>query len=492
MLSLCMIVRDNEAIIRDCLMSIRPWVDEMIVVDTGSNDATPNIAAELGAHVHHFPWCDDFSAARNESIRHAQGDWLFWMDSDDTITPECGRQLRELAHGPHEEAVLGYTMQVRCPGEGPNDWTVVDHVKLFRNHPEIRFEFCIHEQLLPSIRRLGGSVGWTDLYVTHSGSDPTPAARRRKCERDLRILQKEIQQRPNHPFALFNFGMTYADMGRHEEAVDAFARCLAHSTPDESHLRKAYALYAGSLCSLQRAAAAVALCQQGLELWRQDPELHFRRAVALHQEGRNEEAISEYRLALQPPESREFSSIDPSITGHKAWHNLGVVYRDMGQVDRAEICFREALRLCSTFLPSQLALADGLIERGKWQSAAVTINQFDDVVAAQSRRLRMACRRGDKPLAEEMVSQYVAEGPSPDWAESYREYLFTFGEPQEVIHEFRAIAEQEPENASVRRNLGVLCQMMGELDEARRWFVASLDLRPDAEQTLAQLNGLDS
>ncbi len=90
-----MIVRDSALTLRPCLESIRPWVDEMVVVDTGSIDETPRIVDELGGRLFHFPWCDDFSAARNESLRHAQGDWLFWMDSDDTIPADCGRKLRD-------------------------------------------------------------------------------------------------------------------------------------------------------------------------------------------------------------------------------------------------------------------------------------------------------------------------------------------------------------------------------------------------------------
>jgi glycosyltransferase involved in cell wall biosynthesis len=72
-LSLCMIVRDNARTIRPALESIRPWVDEMVVVDTGSTDDTPRIVAELGARVFHFTWIDHFAAARNESLRHARG-----------------------------------------------------------------------------------------------------------------------------------------------------------------------------------------------------------------------------------------------------------------------------------------------------------------------------------------------------------------------------------------------------------------------------------
>lgn len=128
-----MIVRDNARTIGAALESARPWIDELIVVDTGSLDETRAICRNPGAQVQFFPWIDDFAAARNESLRHAQGSWFFWMDSDDTLPAECGRQLRELALAPNPDNVLGFVMQVHCPGpEGTDggDMTVVDHVKL--------------------------------------------------------------------------------------------------------------------------------------------------------------------------------------------------------------------------------------------------------------------------------------------------------------------------------------------------------------------------
>src|SRR4029434_8627847 len=118
-----------------CLTSIRPWVNEIVVVDTGSKDKTPEICRRFGARLFEFPWCDSFSAARNESLKHARGEWVFWMDSDDTFPAECGPKLRELVLGTHDPEVLGYIMQVHCPGGGPDgqhDITVVDHLKLFR------------------------------------------------------------------------------------------------------------------------------------------------------------------------------------------------------------------------------------------------------------------------------------------------------------------------------------------------------------------------
>jgi len=161
-LSLCMIVRDAAGTLNACLESVRPWVDEMIVVDTGSDDDSPQIAGSFGAKVFHFPWSNDFAAARNESLRHACGRWIFWMDADDTIDRDSGRKLCELACEDAADELLGYVMQVHCPGpdgQADADVTVVDHVKMFRNRPDLRFEGRIHEQILPSIRRGRGRGG---------------------------------------------------------------------------------------------------------------------------------------------------------------------------------------------------------------------------------------------------------------------------------------------------------------------------------------------
>jgi glycosyltransferase involved in cell wall biosynthesis len=197
------------------LESIRGAVEDIVVVDTGSTDETPAIARRLGARVFPFRWCDSFAAARNESLRHARGKWIFWMDSDDTIDPANARKLRGLIRQADNQRLLGYVVSVHCPGASDEaDVTVVQHVKLFRNFPQLRFEGRIHEQIIPAIRALGGDIGWTDLFVVHSGYDHSPEAQRRKLERDLRLLHLELDERPDHPFTLFNLAMTYTDAGR--------------------------------------------------------------------------------------------------------------------------------------------------------------------------------------------------------------------------------------------------------------------------------------
>lgn len=346
-LSLCMIVRNNESTIRPCLESIRPWVDEMIIVDTGSSDGTPALCRELGAIVHHWAWRDDFAAARNESLRYATGDWIFWMDSDDTIPPDCGHKLRVLADADHPPEVLGYVMQVHCPAtpaDGPRDVTIVDHIKLIRNRPDLRFEHRIHEQILPAIRRAGGEVRFTDTYVVHSGSDQTVEGQRRKLERDFRLLNLDLSERPDHPFVLFNLGMTHADCEQFAEAEQALRRCLTVSRPEESHVRKAYALLINVFYQQQRFPEAHEICQQARGLFPHDKELRFRQGMVEHQMGLLEEAILSYRAVIETPAERHFTSVDAALTGYKARHNLAIVYEDRQQFDLAEQQWRLILK----------------------------------------------------------------------------------------------------------------------------------------------------
>ena len=351
-LSLCMIVRDNQEIIEECLLSIRPWVDEMIVVDTGSTDRTAELAAALGAGVSRFSWIDDFSAARNESLKRARGEWLFWMDSDDVIDEQNGRRLKAVAEAAHAPSTLGHVMQVHCPGPGgaaAGDLTVVDHVKLFRNRPDLRFEGRIHEQILPAIRRAGGDVAWTDIYVEHKHGAVSPAGKARKCARDLRILELDIAERGEHPFVLFNLGMTYAEMDEPASAAAYLQRSIAASGPDESHLRKAYGLLIPCLLQTERASQAAAAFDAAIRCFPDDPEIRFRGAVLAHQQGRRELAIQRYAelLRLGPPGSsgsaRCFSSRDTGVAGHKARHNMAIVYSELERWDQAELQWRSAL-----------------------------------------------------------------------------------------------------------------------------------------------------
>jgi GT2 family glycosyltransferase/tetratricopeptide (TPR) repeat protein/SAM-dependent methyltransferase len=496
LLSLCMIVRDNARTLPACLESIRPWVDEMVVVDTGSTDDTPRIAERLGARVVHFPWCDSFAAARNESLRHARGAWVFWMDSDDVIDADNGRQLRELARRAADPAILGYGVQVHCPGpgaDGETDITVVDHVKLFRNRPDLRFQGRIHEQILPAIRRAGGDVALTDLFVVHAGCDHSPEGQRKKLERDLRLLHLELREQPDHPFTLFNLGMTHADVGEYEKAVDYLTRSLQHCGPTDSHLRKVYALLVHCHTQRRRYPAAWETCQEGRRRFPADPELRFREAVLLQETGRLREAARAYEDLLRLPDGeRYFRSSVRGLDGFMARHNLAIVYTDLGDLATAEAQWRRVVAEVPRYRPGWRGLGDNLLRQGKLDHALALAERLlgEEALRAEGLVLQgqAAARRGDAAGARRALERAIQENPAEvvPWR-ALCQVLFEAGAPAEAEQALRELVRRDPTDAASHHNLGTVLQWQGRPAEAVAALRHSLDLRPDSVATYLSL-----
>jgi glycosyltransferase involved in cell wall biosynthesis/Flp pilus assembly protein TadD len=487
--SLCMIVRDNARTLGPCLESIRPAVDELVAVDTGSADETPAIAAQFGARVFRFPWCDSFAAARNESLRHARGRWVFWMDSDDTIDPANARGLRQLLRQDPGPNLMGYVVSVHCPGPGDDaDVTVVQHVKLFRNWPQLRFEGRIHEQIIPSIRALGGDIGWTDLFVVHSGYDHGPEAQKRKLERDLRLLQLELDERPDHPFTLFNLAMTYTDAGRYDDGLRHARRCIARSPEGASHLRKAYAYLVCCHEKLGQDEDAWRACEEGLRKFPLDDELRFRRGILLHAGGRLEEAAQAYLDLLEKREEPHFSSVVAGIAGHLARHNLALVYRDLGDPAREEEQWRRVVEEKPHYRPGWRGLGDALVRAGKVGDARAVAERLlaDGKLRGEGRVLlsALAGARGDPDAARQELEQAVAECPQdPEPLQALCQLLFGRGEPAEAERALRELTRRCPDNASAHHNLGTVCLRLRRPGAAVEAYRQALLHRPDAAET---------
>lgn len=510
LISLCMIARDNEDTIEDALSSASPWVDEIIVVDTGSQDRTMEIAQEQGAQVEHFTWCDDFATARNESLKFAKGEWVFWMDSDDTLPADCGKKLRETLESPIQEDVLGFIMQVHCPGAKPDsknaasklarktDVTVVDHVKVIRNFNNLQFEGRIHEQVLPSIRAAQGQIEWTDCFVVHSGSDQSPEGVQRKLERDHRILKLDAEERPDHPFVKFNLGMTLYHLQQYEDAKSILEKCIASSTTNESHLRKAYVILIDSLEDLGHSEEAKTRCWEGLGRHPGDLELAFKLGRLLMLEENWEEAISAFQRTLNSKLPRYFSSMDSGIHGFKAHANLAICYSKLG-------FNREALDSWTQCLLEVPGFYDG------W-------DRFLELTRATHlyqplQRLVKALRRNPETPTEFLsiceAHLLFHQGRKPDAERRFESALNSNSHPEFVLNEFarhqcdneqwqRAIAPLQKlkvlqiDNPSPSFNLGHSLMKLERFDEAAVAFKDSLKLRPGHKKTKQLLSQCQS
>jgi glycosyltransferase involved in cell wall biosynthesis/Flp pilus assembly protein TadD len=361
--SLCMIVKNEEGNLLACLQSVADLVDEIIVVDTGSTDRTKEIAAAFGARVFAFPWVDSFAAARNESLRHAGGEWIFWLDADDRLDEDNRRKLRDLFAELKDENAA-FVMKCLClPDPQTGTATRVDHVRLFRNDPAVRWEYRVHEQILPALRRRDAAVRWVDVVIQHTGYQD-PALRRRKLERDLRLLERESAEKPDDPFVLFNRGCIAQDLGRLEEAIPLLQRSLERSHQKDSIVRKLYALLAQCHRQLGQGGLALAACRKGLEFYPDDVELLFQEGLVLRERGERGAAKACWSLLLRPQSAEHFASIDTGLCGYKARHNLALMCLEEGDLAEAEAHWRAALAEQPGFAPARLGLGEVWRRRG--------------------------------------------------------------------------------------------------------------------------------
>src|SRR5262249_30995896 len=159
--------------------------------------------AHFGAKVIDFPWVDSFAAARTESLRHATGDFVLWIDADDRLDEPNRQRLRELLATLTDENTA-HVMKCLClPDAEGGGATLVDHVRLFRRQDGLAWRYRVHEQILPSLRERGYDVAWSDVIIHHTGYTDA-AVRARKLERDLRLLRLDLAEQPDDPFVLFN------------------------------------------------------------------------------------------------------------------------------------------------------------------------------------------------------------------------------------------------------------------------------------------------
>ena len=185
--SLCMIVKNEEEFLSQCLASVKPIVDEMIIVDTGSTDRTRDIATVFGARVFDYEWVNDFAAARNYSISKAKGEWILIMDADEVFSPIDYARFRKLTKNKHS-GIIAYSIVTRnyCNkansiGWKPNDgqyareeagigWIPSEKVRLFRNTKEMMFDGVVHEMVDPVLKRLSINAIKSSIPVHHYGS----------------------------------------------------------------------------------------------------------------------------------------------------------------------------------------------------------------------------------------------------------------------------------------------------------------------------------
>ena len=345
-LSLCMIARDAEKSLGAALASARPFMDEIIVVDTGSRDATKQIAEKHGARVFDFPWCDSFAAARNYSLDQATGDWIFWMDADDVLPAASGQELRRLIDScPQCDAAFWVSVEEAKPAKKgtPPRVTSHGHVKLFPRRDDLRFRYRIHEQVAPAINKLGLPIRGSRAVVRHV-ADRSRAAQAARRARNLRLALMDQAEHPGDPFVLISLGVTHLHLPDKLPAAIEFLRQSTEACPPGAQIQLSAYLYLGqALARAGQRNEEERVYRQALAIFADDAVLLTRLAQLCEASGRAAEAVQHYRAVLARGRVRT-SAVRWTDNHIHVAVRLGQLYIRLGQRFRAERLWLDFLK----------------------------------------------------------------------------------------------------------------------------------------------------
>jgi hypothetical protein len=345
--SFCLIARNEEKNLERVLSSIKPVADEIILTDTGSTDATIQIAQKFGAKISHFQWCDDLSAARNFGYKQATSDWIFWIDADEEFLPESTEELHRCLSRKDVFAFLILRQDL-------TDLSRLDLYsemwlpRLFRRHKDIHLIGRHHEQFKPSLQELASQEGQViegcGIHIRHYGfAGPKRAD---KFPRDVKLLELELQERPGQLYYQIELYRTLLLMGDNKwRAVfnEAVENLRQHLNEDKAPSPQV-ALLLETLLQLPEKELPAEIsrpqvCGLAIKWFARSAPLLWLLAKRDYEQSRFEDAENRLRLLLQMGKEHSYDKtvgFDPHILAAEAELNLAVCLIRQAKLVEAE------------------------------------------------------------------------------------------------------------------------------------------------------------
>ncbi len=472
-LSVCLITRDEADRVRVALDSVREVAAEVVVVDTGSTDDTVEIAASSGARVIESPWNNDFSHSRNAGLDVALGDWILCLDADERLAPNQGRRLRRLMTAPAD----AYFVRIRSPQAGRLGEQTFVHAfpRLFRNRPDFRFQRRVHEQIHPSLEAAGARIRHSDLDIEHDGYAVDHAARRLKLERNLMLLQMDLEERPGDGFVLYHLGETYALLEDPATARTFYRRALEIEELPPEYRASALQNLASALLSLNDLDPAIEAARDALRWNRNALTSYLILGSAECRKGECRKAIGmvdRYLKACDDPARRT----NPSLMGFepdraRAYLIRGESSLRSGRLRDAEADADRLLKIAPEHAAGRRLMARIALTRGSSDAARTHLQRAVDLDpdhAASWRDLALLqAKEGDVDGALTTMNAAIHRQKQAILYDCQGLLRIKAGDFPGAADSYRRLLKLEPTCAEAHRRLAGLYQKMGDSDRAR-------------------------
>lgn len=341
-ISLCIIGKNEEQHIANCLFPLLPYGFELIYVDTGSTDRTREIAVEKGAKVYDFTWINDFSAARNFALEKATNDFVLFIDCDEYLTAlDMGSLQQALASHPDGVGLLLRNNHFTANGIRTN---YPDRVERLFSKKRFYYRGVIHEQV---VTRAEDSPLYPryeiPLTVDHAGYSGDQASMEQKAARNNELLFQEIKKHPDDPYLYFQVGQSYNGISDYENAYLYYKKSFDLPVhPAEPWVQIMATAYLNAMNHTGRSAEALSFFSPRYGHFSNDANFHCSMGnVYLNLDPPEPlKAMAEYLKALQCPTARE-----EGANTFIPYHNMGLVNELLGNKDGALTFYKKAAKL---------------------------------------------------------------------------------------------------------------------------------------------------
>jgi tetratricopeptide (TPR) repeat protein len=356
-ISLCAIVKNEESTLSKCLSSAKKFVNEIVILDTGSTDKTVKVAQGYGAKVHHFEWCIDFSAARNEALKYVTGDWILVLDADETLAPEIIPQLREAIQ--REEYLLINLVRDEI-GAAQSPYSMVS--RLFRNHPDIKFSRPYHALVDDSVSEIlqkepHWQIGYIQgIAILHSGYQQSQINRKNKLVKAQAAMEEFFANNPSDAYVCSKLGALYIDLGKIPQSIQLLSKGVSLSDENYEILYELYYHLGIAYSRLKNHQQAIAHYQAAIKL----PIYPILKLGAYNNLGNLLKEKGDLNGAKKAYET--ILKIDPSFV--IGYYNLGMTYKAMGLFKEAIAAYVKAIDLNPEYAQAYQNLGVVLLKAG--------------------------------------------------------------------------------------------------------------------------------
>lgn len=342
-ISLCMIVKNEEKDLERCLNSVKDIVDEIIIVDTGSNDKTKEIAMRYSAKIYDYKWNDSFSDARNYGIRQATKDWILWLDADEELQCSSKKGLKKhIELG--EVDVIAVKMFHLYDSEDLVDkqYYISCGHRLFRNQIGLQFEGAIHEKLM--VKENQSIQLSNQLLIIHHGYRREYLIK--KSLRNLKLLIREKEMGNEDPWMDYYLASELFHLGEYKKALifidNAIIKFLNLGILPASliyRLKYEILLLSDNYETIEKGV------RLAIEQYPDYVDLHFIHGILLYRMNRFEDAIRKFAYCTQLGEDNANYLIKVGSGSFVAFYYMGECYLRLEDSEKAKESFHKSLEI---------------------------------------------------------------------------------------------------------------------------------------------------